>query len=509
MKPVVNRKNLAEKNSKGHSDCGRMKYFGIDMAFIHVRGKRMLTMSEVARKLYPHWPRTTLSGRMKQLNIRRHFCTPREIDKVRSVNGVVKQGIHCTLISKADLDTFRSVYEANMLPTQKERIPKSKKLCCEAHVEKKRTSLSGAKQINSGNQKGNSSARAKEKNALIRNKQKDNRGTRVACEAGKALGHKRHVAQGVNKANSKQQHVVRVGRSHGNSRQLPNPPLKQINEIRKRKHSTQKETGNTTSKSYLSTTKRRRNGRDTSSPTSDCTSLDSGISSLTTDTPGSRSGTIRKNNNCEAVKSKFRGTSTKNKKGLKTKGVKVELNALKIKGVKSKNRAIGLTRKREKIRSNGKNEKESGFKRTKISHCSKTGSDTITKELIMKMDLKHMNDNELINSFSSVSTPFSTPDISPVNEEQNYHVKLMPVKPVWKVNSSFKFISNFLLPPSLVVRNGELRPACSMACNPGLRPPSAHPIWKWKIGEPVIGNKTEISYRMKKVKCVDSQTKKP
>eukprot|EP00057_Strongylocentrotus_purpuratus_P014660 XP_011669134.1 PREDICTED: uncharacterized protein LOC105440533 [Strongylocentrotus purpuratus] len=48
--------------------------------------------------------------------------------------------------------------------------------------------------------------------------------------------------------------------------------------------------------------------------------------------------------------------------------------------------------------------------------------------------------------------------------------------------ATFKMSEFLLLPPSLVVRDGDLKPACSMAVPRGVHPPKCHPVWRWKIG---------------------------
>lgn len=48
--------------------------------------------------------------------------------------------------------------------------------------------------------------------------------------------------------------------------------------------------------------------------------------------------------------------------------------------------------------------------------------------------------------------------------------------------ATFKMSEFLLLPPSLVVRDGDLKPACSMAVPRGVNPPKCHPVWRWKIG---------------------------
>lgn len=498
MKAVVEAKmTLVDKKAKVSSGCGRTKYLGIDMAFIYIRGKRMLTMSEIARKLYPHWPRATLYDRVKQMSLRKHTCTPREIEKVFSVNGVVKQGIHCTLISKEDLDIFRSVYKVGPPTTGiKEKRLSGNEATLQAGKRRQNSpSRVRPKQNNHeiNNRKALCAAQTKARsNVLDLNKptQRDKRGTRV--RSGQALGRKRHVSLAINK-----HEVNKTTHSNGvSSGQSQSSPSNELIAIRKRKHSASKGIEKATPKRHHGATKIQRKERVTCSPPSDCTSLDSGISSLTLHVPEKGS---------KISKSGPKSTKQKIKSGPKFKDSKRD-GLAKLKDGKLKNHKSGLKRKGGKMKGSKRNEKGTGFKKTKVSQCSKGGLDTITKEFITKMDLKNMNDNDLINSLSS--SPFSTHDSTPHTEDPSgYHIKLMPVKPVWRVNSSFKFISNFLLTPSLVVRDGELKPACSMVCNPGQRPPSAHPIWKWKIGEPVIGNKTEISYRIKKVKCVDSQIK--
>ena len=152
------------------------------------------------------------------------------------------------------------------------------------------------------------------------------------------------------------------------------------------------------------------------------------------------------------------------------KDSKLKRDGLKLKGGKLKNHKSGVKGKSGKVKRSKMMEKETGFKKGKFSQRNKGCS--ITKEFIMKMDLKNMNDNDLINSFSLASSPLSTRDHTPGSEEPSYLVKLMPVKPVWRVNSSFKFISNFLLPPSLVVRDGELKQPAAWFAAQG----SGHPV---------------------------------
>ena len=103
-------------------ECGRILYHGTDMAYIYINGDLMFTMSEVWRNLYPKWRRTTLNDRVKRMKIRWYTCTPSEIEKVLSVQGIAKYGIHCTLISKLDLDMFTSVYKIGFAPENKRRI---------------------------------------------------------------------------------------------------------------------------------------------------------------------------------------------------------------------------------------------------------------------------------------------------------------------------------------------------------------------------------------------------
>ncbi|XP_063964637.1 uncharacterized protein LOC135156352 [Lytechinus pictus] len=48
--------------------------------------------------------------------------------------------------------------------------------------------------------------------------------------------------------------------------------------------------------------------------------------------------------------------------------------------------------------------------------------------------------------------------------------------------ATFNMSEFLLLPPSLVVGDGDLKPACSMAVPRGVNPPKCHPVWRWKIG---------------------------
>ncbi|XP_071497136.1 uncharacterized protein [Diadema antillarum] len=48
---------------------------------------------------------------------------------------------------------------------------------------------------------------------------------------------------------------------------------------------------------------------------------------------------------------------------------------------------------------------------------------------------------------------------------------------------TFKLADTFVLPPSLTVEGGDLRPACSLALPGGVLPPKHHPVWRWRLGE--------------------------
>ena len=467
-----------------HDECGRMDYLGVNMAFIYIRGSLMFTMSEVARNLYPKWPRTTLNDRVKQMKIQWHKCTPTEIEKVLSVKGIVKLGIHCTLISKEDLDMFTRVYKLGSL-AGKRRTPV-------------KVSSKGRKQarnqisLGSQNKRGPNSfvdrSICNNKQSQANNGDKDT--THVIMKNIKLDNVKEHAVNEINKAIGKQSHVFKAGRGRAGGKQLSKIQTKSAGRKKKQNRSVSSVDLKAEAEKYgYIPTKRHRKVRETNSPDSDSLSYDSGISSLQLDgpmqrKPGRKPGKI---------------PIPKNQKELKIKEVKKKYKNMKAKKAKqtSKEIVVGRKRKGEIIKRGRKSKKVEDIKKRKLDKY--TCSNTITKDLIMKMDLKHMNDKDLINSLSPLSSPVTTK--SAQSENQPYLVKLMPVKPVWRVNSSFKFISNFQLPPSLVVQDGQLSPACSMICSRGRKPPSAHPIWKWKVGEPVISNKTVISYRMKKVKC--------
>ena len=496
MKPKSNefkvKFNTAEmKYEINHDECGRMDYLGVNMAFIYIRGSLMFTMSEVARNLYPKWPRTTLNDRVKQMKIQWHKCTPKEIEKVLSVKGIVKLGVHCTLISKEDLDMFTRVYKVGSLAGKRLVVKRTPV----------KVSSEGRKQagnqisLGSQNKRGANSfvgrSICNNKQSQANNGHKDK--TRVIVkdiklDNGKVL--KEHAVNEINKAIGKQSHVFKAGRGRAGGKQLSKIQTKAAGRQKTQNRSDSSVDLKAEAEKYgFIPTKRHRKVRETNSPDSDSLSYDSGISSLQLDTPLPR----------KPGRKPGKMAIPKNQKELKIKEVKKKYKDMKAKKAKqtSKEIVVGGKRKGEIVKRGRKSKKVEEIKKRKVDKY--TCSNTITKDLIMKMDLKHMNDKDLINSLSPLSSPVTTK--SAPCEDQPYLVKLMPVKPVWRVNSSFKFISNFQLPPSLVVQDGQLSPACSMICSPGRKPPSAHPIWKWKVGEPVISNKTVISYRMKKVKC--------
>ena len=483
--------NTVEAKSEVDFQCGRMDYLGVDMAFIYIQGKLMFTMSEVARNLYAKWPRTTLNDRIKQMKIQWHTCTPKEIEKVLSVRGIVKLGVHCTLISKEDLDMFSSVYKVGSLAGKSLVFKRTA-----VKVSKGRRQAVNVKQSLSDSKNDRTTkslVHSKASSTLYRsnyNKHSGNKSkTRVIVKLDNGKTLKRHVVNEVNKAIRKQSHVFKQDGGRGKGKQLNKIQTKATGRPKKRKLSAVtgdlKSEAENESNGYIPTKRHRNKMRETSSPESDSLSYDSGISSLQLDAPTSR----------KPGRKPGKTALTKSQKQLKLKEVKKKYNKMKAKKAKDKDIVVGSKRKNGIGKSGGMNKKSEATKKRKLDKNSRPN--TITKDLIMKMDLKHMNDKDLINSFSPLSSPMSTT----TSENQPYLVKLMPVKPVWRVNSSFRFISNFQLPPSLVVQDGQLSPACSMICSPGKKPPSAHPIWKWKLGEPVISNKTVISYRMKKVKC--------
>jgi hypothetical protein len=496
MKPKQNdvKFNTTEmKYEINHDEFGRMDYLGVNMAFIYIHGSLMFTMSEVARNLYPNWPRTTLNDRVKQMKMQWYKCTPKEIEKVLSVKGIVKLGVHCTLISKQDLDMFTSVYKVGSAPGK--RLPAKRtpaKVLSKGRKQprnqisvgsqnKRGTKLLGDRSICNKQSPGNNGNKGKTR-LIVKDIKFDN---------GKVLDG--HAVNEINKAISKQSHVLKAGQRRAGCKQLSKNTKIQAKAVGRPKGSKKRNSSaasiNENEKYEYIPTKRHRKVRETNSPDSDCFSYDSGISSLQLDAPLPR----------KPGRKPGRPAIPKSQKQLKIKEVKKKYINMKAKKAKQTNKelVVGSKRKGGIIKRGRKSKKDEGIKKRKMGKY--TCPNTITKDLIMKMDLKHMNDKDLINSLSPLSSPVTSN--STPSADQPYLVKLMPVKPVWRVNSSFKFISNFQLPPSLIVQDGQLTPACSMICSRGRKPPSAHPIWKWKVGEPVISNKTVISYRMKKVKC--------
>ncbi|XP_028392201.1 uncharacterized protein LOC114516811 [Dendronephthya gigantea] len=504
----VKMNTLETKGEIDHNECGRTEYHGIGMAYIYIRGKLMFTMSEVARNLYPKWPRTTLNDRVRQMKIKWYTCTTNEIEKVLSVRGIVKFGVHCTLISKEDLDMFSSVYEVGSLAEKRlsfkrtlssasSKVSKSKEKTLAGKgkttsrsttkAQSKTTSVLRNGSANSEQNPGNKANKGKAR-VVVKDSKLDNgetpKGHAVSGKQSQLNGKQSHVAKAAYECTDKKFNKVKTETTKvdGNPRKRRLSSISLKTEARGEWHE------------YIPT-KRHRKTHDASSPLSDSLSYDSGVSSLQLDHDAS---TPRKPGHKPGHKLGRPATpKAKIQKQLKIKEVKRKYRSIKGKKAKTMpkqtNKVVGSKGKREIVKKGRKSKNDKEIKKRKIG-CP----NTITKDLIMKMDLKHMNDKDLINSFSPLSSPMDT-NTTP-SEDQPYLVKLMPVKPVWRVNSSFKFISNFQLPPSLVVQDGQLSPACSMICHPGKKPPSAHPIWKWKVGEPVISSKTVISYRIKKVK---------
>lgn len=59
-------------------------------------------------------------------------------------------------------------------------------------------------------------------------------------------------------------------------------------------------------------------------------------------------------------------------------------------------------------------------------------------------------------------------------------------KPVLKTNSNFKLLNLFPVTSQLALQDGSLCPVFTMSCPKGVRPLSSHPIWKWRLGQPVV-----------------------
>lgn len=66
-----------------------------------------------------------------------------------------------------------------------------------------------------------------------------------------------------------------------------------------------------------------------------------------------------------------------------------------------------------------------------------------------------------------------------------------PKKTVLKINSNFKFLDLFPMTSQLrIEEGGNLCPVFTMSCPEGARPPSSHPLWKWRLGGPVFHDLT-------------------
>ena len=53
----------------------------------------------------------------------------------------------------------------------------------------------------------------------------------------------------------------------------------------------------------------------------------------------------------------------------------------------------------------------------------------------------------------------------------------------WEPSYTITFADFFQLPPSLIVKDNDLHPACSMRADPCCPPGPNHPIWRWKLGK--------------------------
>lgn len=60
------------------------------------------------------------------------------------------------------------------------------------------------------------------------------------------------------------------------------------------------------------------------------------------------------------------------------------------------------------------------------------------------------------------------------------------IKPVLKTNSDFKLLNLFPVTSQLSLEDGSLTPLFTMSCPKGEQPPSSHPLWKWRLGGPVV-----------------------
>ena len=61
-----------------------------------------------------------------------------------------------------------------------------------------------------------------------------------------------------------------------------------------------------------------------------------------------------------------------------------------------------------------------------------------------------------------------------------------PKKPLLKTNSNFKLLNLFPATSQLALQDGGLSPVFTMSCPKGVRPQSSHPLWKWRLGQPIV-----------------------
>ena len=80
--------------------------------------------------------------------------------------------------------------------------------------------------------------------------------------------------------------------------------------------------------------------------------------------------------------------------------------------------------------------------------------------------------------------------------------KLTPVKPpILRATPNFSFMDLFPSTPGLVIRDNDLCPEFTMACpNDVAKPPPSHPIWKWRLGGPVIAKTHRVNFKIRKIK---------
>lgn len=115
-----------------------------------------------------------------------------------------------------------------------------------------------------------------------------------------------------------------------------------------------------------------------------------------------------------------------------------------------------------------------------------------SKEELLKKDLvlDRLVGDALAKFFgpkpSSFNSTPSTSESTPNDPKPKKPKVAGPKKPVLKTNSNFKLLDLFPVTSQLSLQDGSLGTMFTMSCPKGVKPPSSHPLWKWRLGGPVV-----------------------